>query len=269
MEQNDTNIIRGIAIENTGNYVVIVGDTIHNESNYSVIVGKDLNVAETASGSFISGVGLQVSAPSSYVVGKYGVVPEKDGTIDTTIYNRGSLGGKYYKDCFVICSGEPNSCKNVLVHTKYRWRKNPAYPWGSSSAIKGMQAKTKELPYIVYESGDEIELNTNLTINGRLIVKNDWKNVDHNTFNLDYNHSDKWKLYPPADNDPYTVNLVNWKDGCRGTLVVYNGYFRFTMPEHWVKVGVMPALQNQGKDIFDIYQVDGDVFIRHIGAKSY
>lgn len=84
---------------------------------------------------------------------------------------------------------------------------------------------------------------------------------------LNYTTSAYWKVTPAIDD--VTPSLFGWVDGAKGRLQVFNGGDKFLIPNDWNVYGVIPDLQTDGFDVFEIHQYNTAtegimIFIKHV-----
>jgi len=264
-------------IAGMGNESTVIGARIFGFQNrvygyMGATFGYNNEITVTGKYALALGSFLTIAAPGAIAFGRGGDIPEFEGTLDYSSYAAGDKSGIHYKEAVVFCGGlggktQAESKQIVAAYTKYRWVKNPAYPWGTGAAIEALRKDTKEDPYLM-EPHDLFRVFGSLRIEGTVQAKVKYTEVAQDAPELDYETNNRFKLHIVDNTGNTSVYLTNWEDGCEGELIVYNGGTIFSIPDNWNVIGEIPALQGNGYDVFEIRQIDTDVFIRHKFAKS-
>lgn len=246
----------------------------------------------TAVDSISIGKRITNSASESTVLGVSGILPEYYGTLalDTQSYNTGDLSGVHCKGAIAFATGlGPSSVidKTLIsfIYTKYIWRKNPAYPWGTGDssvvcpsavgATSGITAATLRLTTledrILLEEYHQLQILAPIftSNNIRIAMPNV---IETNVAILDILKSNKFKIQCIDTNADgiatTTCQLLNWVDGDYARLFIYNGGLSFTFPSEWIMQGSIPALHNNGIDIFEIQKIDNSILYRYLYSKT-
>jgi hypothetical protein len=206
---------------------------------------------------------LKTNARGSCLFGYSAELSEYEGNPSTDssgIYNKGAIG---------VGAGLPPS-EGALkqfggLFTKYTWTKNPLYPWAGTDAQKNASAEDKFIltPDYLWRMLGDLKITGNLFINNGNKVKSHCSNVIVDPLNpvLDFLEGDCFKLTPSED--PTVPQLLNWSDGSIARLIVYNGGTLIALDASWIHMNIIPDLQTDGKDVFEIQQVDDDIIIEH------
>ena len=243
------NIAKGLGAHAEGIAVKTLADGAHAEGLATRAIGFESHAGGANSKaigrtSFVHGELCEASGIIGIAMGyrvkasaKYSAIIGINGELSDSAENQGA---------FAIAGGVYPSTSLAFVVRSKKAVSNPLYPNDGELQYTPVEAYTTQYK-------------------GRLIGTVKTYSAAADAVLLDHDFYSRWKVTPAAASVP---TLANWQDGDMGELIVYNGGSLVSFPAAWIWLGTQPTLQTSGYDVFFIEQIDTDVYIRHMAAKS-
>lgn len=179
----DGNLIVGGLNESYDGDNILMGHSNKSFSKMNVGIGSQIKFEGTSGASYAFGKNLTVDAKSAILIGYDGELPEFEGTLgqDNQPYSTGDVAGVHNKGAIAFAAGQGRSAGTDKLFipfkiTKYRWRKNPAYPWGSTAQDYTDRSKTIA-DRMILEYSPLVTIDADVRINGS-ISHGDVQNVE-------------------------------------------------------------------------------------------
>lgn len=245
--------------------------------------------------SHVIGKDITIYADNAVVIGTSGKLPVMDAelALPSEDFTVGPQSGIHYKGAVAIAGGmgksSPNNQYNIpVIFSKYRWKKNPTYPFGTGDsatvcpnavgAVEGttaatLRTKTTEDP-VLLEDHEQATFYSNIVAKGYVyseepgidivLVAEDASlttYVDYvaytegvgYTVTLDGIKSSSWSLECGTEQVTLAEEELGIPSGNKIQLTIINGATVFSFPDSWTPAGEIPALQSAGCDIFEVY----------------
>ncbi len=290
----DGNTLVGGLIEAYTMNNVLLGNNIRAYPS-GVISGSGFGVGDqiTLIGYDSAAIGrdLLIRADNAVIIGQYGELPEYDGNLSpvTEVYASGEQEGIHYRGAFAMASGmgpaqATNKRRASVIFSKYKWKKNPAYPYGTGDSatvcpnVVGagagitaakLRSTTTEDP-IKLEDYPLLTIDANLNINGVVIaakVKEFNCTGVEESYTCSLNSADAMIFVVKCGTAPVYLDAdESWVNGIWVRMIVFNGGTSLVFDESWKAANTIPALQTVGMDIFEVCKVYQYTIYRHLGA---
>lgn len=215
----------------------------------------------TGDNSFAGGMGSEASGDSAVAIG-----------FNTKATGRGSLaGGQLCEAAGDYSTAVGRQLKNyaksaVLVGTHGELagtvENTGAFALAAGNRYPILIRPFRAVPNPLYPQAGEPQYITapdfSITLGGHLLAATEA--VTGTTLVMDHGKAGRWKVTPSGTMTPMPAN---WRDGDRGELIIYNGGSKILFPSSWNWIGAQPTLKTNGVDIFTLFQVDEQIFIKH------
>lgn len=267
-------------------------------SGYNFAVGTQLQFA--CGNSSMVGRDLVCRADHALLVGQHGELPTLAGTLSpvTERYSSGDQEGIHYKGALAIATGDgpasSDNKKNVaVIFSKYKWKKNPAYPYGTGDSsvvcpdVVGagsgitaatLRSKTTEDP-VLLENYPLLSISGNVIVDGvvyskkmKTVTIDDTVIEDVIPLVVDPNESSVLKI-EFVGNILKTLMIMggasDWPEGLTVRIYVKNAGAKLLFDSSNVHaIGEIPTFTENGYDVFEMVQLDDTFYYRHLGQYS-
>lgn len=267
-------------------------------SGYNFGVGNQLTFS--CGNSSMIGRDLVCRADHALLVGQHGELPTLAGTLSpvTESYSSGDQEGIHYKGALAIATGDgpasSDNKKNVaVIFSKYKWKKNPAYPYGTGDSsvvcpdVVGagsgitaatLRSKTTEDP-VLLENYPLLSISGNVIVDGvvyskkmKTVTIDDTVIEDVIPLVVDPNESSVLKI-EFVGNILKTLMIMggasDWPEGLTVRIYVKNAGAKLLFDSSNVHaIGEIPTFTKKGYDVFEMVQLDDTFYYRHLGQYS-
>ena len=222
----DSNLIVGGMNEAHGMSNVLIGNGVKSYSRSNIGFGSQIEFKPSTSFSGAIGRNLTVKAKEALLLGYDGELPEYEGNLaaDNQAYATGDITGIHYKGAVAIAAGKGKAASSdktfiPFLVTKYRWRKNPAFPWGST--VQAYRDRTSTLAdRLILEYNPLVTINADIRVNGS-IVQGDTQDIDtsHAQYYAWTKNGESY-LYTTTETAPDGTTLYSDTNGTVSSLAI-------------------------------------------------
>ena len=256
-------------------------------SGYNFAVGTQLQFA--CGNSSMVGRDLVCRADHALLVGQHGELPTLAGTLSpvTESYSSGDQEGIHYKGALAIATGDgpasSDNKKNVaVIFSKYKWKKNPAYPYGTGDSsvvcpdVVGagsgitaatLRSKTTEDP-VLLENYPLLSISGNVVVDGTVLSKK-LKVVTATQPNtavvIDPSEATAVKVMFQEEGGVLLSAADDWPECTVVRVYTVNAGVNLQFIG-MRQLGNIPTFASSGYDFFELVALDGVVYFRHLGT---
>ena len=236
---------------------------------------------------------LTLRADDAILFGQHGELPEYTGNLSpvTESYSEGDKEGIHYQGAVAIATGEgsaepENQHQVSFIFSKYKWKKNPAYPYGTGDSLTvcpdvvgagsgitaaELRSKTTEEP-ILLENYPLLTVVGNVEVDGSIIAKK-IKSVSIDEASsvvpvmLDPTEALTYKItFNAIATAMLTCDTTKYPEGVTVRVYVKNGGANLLFDNASMHpLGEIPALTSDGYDAFEVVRLDDVFYYRHLG----